>query len=284
MDAWHLVEPIGFTGGILLLWKSDIVDFQVIGEGAQGVHGVMEVRATSKSFVFSAIYASPRFRMRKMLWEELLSLSSNLDKPWLLLGDFNDIINENEKMGGRKISYRRSKLFSDAINNCNLIDMGFIGPRFTWTNNRSTNPIYQRLDRGWSNVEWVNMFPNYSLSHLPRLTSDHCPILLNLEQNVRATGPKPFRFEPMWILDKHFLDIVDQAWPKYTLLISEKLDVTRDVLIDLNHSTFGNVYIRKRHILARLKGTQNYLHSNPSSRYHQNLEKDLTNELMGILD
>ena len=38
-DSWHLLEPNGFVGGVLLMWKSHILDFHVIGEGAQGVYG-----------------------------------------------------------------------------------------------------------------------------------------------------------------------------------------------------------------------------------------------------
>ena len=65
MDPWHLVEPLGFVGGILLLWKSHIVDFQVIRDGVQGVYGVVEVRNTKTSFVFLFIYGSLKLWKRK---------------------------------------------------------------------------------------------------------------------------------------------------------------------------------------------------------------------------
>ncbi|XP_010671048.3 uncharacterized protein LOC104887955 [Beta vulgaris subsp. vulgaris] len=44
-DSWYLVDPVGFVGGILLLWKSHVMDFQVVGHGAQGVYGVTEAVA-----------------------------------------------------------------------------------------------------------------------------------------------------------------------------------------------------------------------------------------------
>lgn len=37
MDSWQLVGPLGLVGGILLLWNSNVLDFQVVGEGIQGV-------------------------------------------------------------------------------------------------------------------------------------------------------------------------------------------------------------------------------------------------------
>ncbi|XP_048490838.2 uncharacterized protein LOC125492425 [Beta vulgaris subsp. vulgaris] len=41
-DSWHIVEPRGFAGGIVLLWHANDIKFQVMGESAQGVHGVVE--------------------------------------------------------------------------------------------------------------------------------------------------------------------------------------------------------------------------------------------------
>lgn len=73
------------------------------------------------------------------------------------------------------------------------------------------NAIYERLGRGWTNVEWLTLFPESKLTHLPRVASDHCPIFLSLENKIQNVGDKPFRFEPMWTLDPRFLRVIDQA-------------------------------------------------------------------------
>lgn len=77
----------------------------------------------------------------------------------------------------------------------------FVAVKFRWTNRRRRHPIYERLDKGWANPEWLNIFPNANLWHLPRVSSDHCPILLKLSNNMSSRGEKPFRFEPMWLFD-----------------------------------------------------------------------------------
>ncbi|XP_057251282.1 uncharacterized protein LOC130591656 [Beta vulgaris subsp. vulgaris] len=41
-DSWHMVEPRGFAGGIIILWNSDCIKFHVVGDNIQGVHGVVE--------------------------------------------------------------------------------------------------------------------------------------------------------------------------------------------------------------------------------------------------
>ena len=50
-----------------------------------------------------------------------------------MLGDFNEVLNSDEKLGGRPINCNRALKFQECLNSCGIIDMGFSGPRFTWT-------------------------------------------------------------------------------------------------------------------------------------------------------
>lgn len=83
-----MLEPDGFVRDILLLRKSHILDFHVVGEDAQGVYGVVEVLSSNTSFVLTSIYASTKFHIRQILWNDLENFAQNMDKPWLGLGDF----------------------------------------------------------------------------------------------------------------------------------------------------------------------------------------------------
>lgn len=46
------------------------------------------------------MYVSPNEDNRKVLWEKLIDIANENDKPWLVAGDFNDIAFANEKKGG----------------------------------------------------------------------------------------------------------------------------------------------------------------------------------------
>lgn len=35
----------------------------------------------------------------------------------------------------------------------------------------------ERLDRFLANSEWIHLFPDSHVLRLPRITSDHCPVL-----------------------------------------------------------------------------------------------------------
>ena len=69
---------------------------------------------------------------------------------------------------------------------------------------------------------------------------------MNFENKKRQERPKPFHFEPMWILDDRFLGVVRMVWPRIDIALTKKIDCTRDALIDWNHNGFGNVYARKK--------------------------------------
>lgn len=67
-------------------------------------------------------------------------------------------------------------------NYCHLIDLGFKGRRFIWTNGRHNGAnILERIDRVMANYNWLNLFPEAMVTHLPRTHSDHCPIKLELQ-------------------------------------------------------------------------------------------------------
>lgn len=61
------------------------------------------------------------------------------------------------------------------LDDCEFNDLGFIGRWFTWERGRflSTN-IRERLDKGVSSLDWMNLFSGYQVEHLSRTFSNHC--------------------------------------------------------------------------------------------------------------
>lgn len=82
------------------------------------------------------------------------------------------------------------------VDHCNLIDLGYTGPPFAWTNKREPlGLIKERIDRVWMNAEWRSIFPDSRLFHLPIMQSDHCPLLLDLDHTNAIPNKKIFRLE-----------------------------------------------------------------------------------------
>lgn len=88
------------------------------------------------SWVFSAIYASPKVEFRHMLWEYLIQLWSYLDVLWLLLGDWNQVFVSAGKKGGHCINCKLAARFWEVLESFYLLDLGFSRPKFTWLNKR----------------------------------------------------------------------------------------------------------------------------------------------------
>lgn len=83
----------------------------------------------------------------------------------LLIGDFNDIIDDFEREGGnyRYVASRRD--FCDFIVGNGLLELGFTGYSYTWRNRRDEGPIQQRLDRGLAMSGWVDTYPEAKVMH-----------------------------------------------------------------------------------------------------------------------
>ena len=132
---------IGFSGGIWMLWDSERVEVTPLANTEQEIHATVKVRNTNSSWLFTAVYASPRTAERHILWNNLIQTAGLHNMPWVVAGDFNEPLSEEDKFGGRAVSVNRSFLFKECLEKCNMIDIGFSGPRFTWTNRREIQAL-----------------------------------------------------------------------------------------------------------------------------------------------
>lgn len=131
------------------------VNMQPVTSSFQEVH--LQCRVSNKSFLLNSVHASSSFSIRKNLWSSLMELASMLTTPWLIIGDFNDIVKASEKFGRHPPSQQKVNLFNSSLNTCGLVDLGFIGPLFTWTNNRNNGQIIRtHIDRAHTTLDWCN--------------------------------------------------------------------------------------------------------------------------------
>ncbi|GAU22321.1 hypothetical protein TSUD_106490 [Trifolium subterraneum] len=159
----------------------------------------------------------------RLMWEELCGISNNMLKAWLVAGDFNDIVYAKEKRGGVIASIRRCSKFRERVNACNLIDMGVMGPKFTWRGPiyHGGQRIYERLDRALCNEKWRLSYPDGFVKVLTRVEfSDHRPILISPKESPYIKAPIQFKFESAWLLDDTY---------KEELSIIQHVDIPNDL-------------------------------------------------------
>jgi len=93
-----LVSPRGLSGGLAVLWQNH-VSVQVISHDVRLVD--LHVEYKSFNFYLSCVYGNPLPSERHHLWEKLQRISANRTGPWMMCGDFNEILQVSEKKGGR---------------------------------------------------------------------------------------------------------------------------------------------------------------------------------------
>ncbi|XP_019251253.1 PREDICTED: uncharacterized protein LOC109230185 [Nicotiana attenuata] len=138
----------------------------------------------------------------------------------------------------------KSMIVTHCITTCNLFDLGFKGSIYTWWNGRAEDDcIFKRLDRYLANIEFQQMWPALKITHLPKIGSDHCPILITGDPSV-VPIKKTFRFLHFWIKHPSFHDVVRQnrtvdlaANP--FILFNHKL---KKVLSIWSKTTYGDIF------------------------------------------
>lgn len=91
------VPPQGLSGGLALFWKDDI-SVEILDSSANLID--VKFKHKQSSFHTTFIYGPPQKENRGAFWDQLGALGESRDSAWVLTGDFNDILDNSEKIGG----------------------------------------------------------------------------------------------------------------------------------------------------------------------------------------
>ena len=204
-------------------------------------------RGSEHEWRFTSFYGEPDTSKRTEAWDNLRALNHHPQTPWLCAGDFNELTRQEEKLGEAIRQDRQMQLFRDVIDECGFLDLGFVGNHFTWSKHfKDGHSIWERLDQGLANDSWFLKFPGSIVQHLQCISSDHCPLLINLLGLDPLPKKRIFRFEEMWLSDERCAEMVEASWSSYFVGHRDS-DILRRVEIcgrDLawwNHNIFSNV-------------------------------------------
>ncbi|XP_012851712.1 PREDICTED: uncharacterized protein LOC105971405 [Erythranthe guttata] len=218
-NKWNLngvsVDKIGNSGGLALMWQKDI-DVRLISYSNNHIDAEVYERNHNSKWRVTGFYGYPEYDRKYLSWELIRNLRDHRTMPWLLGGDFNEILSNSEKTGGNARLPASIRAFRNTLEDCSLSDLGFEGSPFTWSNNRhAPDTVRCRLDRCCANNGWISLFPRASVYHLNYSGSDHLPIkaILRDSKNVQTLRKKrPFRFEATWFRRDDCEDIINQYW------------------------------------------------------------------------
>ncbi|GJT98496.1 putative RNA-directed DNA polymerase, eukaryota, reverse transcriptase zinc-binding domain protein [Tanacetum coccineum] len=153
------------------------------------------------------VYAPQDYHDKKTLWNNLTRLLENHNNFSILIGDFNEVRYESERMGNVFYS-RGASQFNDFIHSSGLCDLPFGGKRFTRMNNLGLK--HSKIDRFLVSTHVIHKWPDSHVIALPREFFDHTTLFLkNLAPDF---GPIPFRFYNSWLAYSDFANLVSTSW------------------------------------------------------------------------
>ncbi|KAA3480199.1 reverse transcriptase [Gossypium australe] len=242
------VEAMGSRGGLSLAWRGE-VNIAVQSFSHRHIDVIVEEEDGGKKWRLTGFYGSPYANDREEAWNLLKRLHNQGEYPWMVCGDFNEIIYNFEKKGGLPRDEKKMEEFRQVLEECQLADLGYSGNWFTWERgNLPETNIQERFDRGVGNEEWRSLFPDFIVYHLPHSFSDHCPILINTENNVRKQQRENFRF----VLEETFIEEVKMSWSSSTGDLLHKLSTLKKDLTRWAQQIRGNRNLKKNILTAKL--------------------------------
>jgi hypothetical protein len=159
---------------------------------------------------YTGIYGEAKKEERVKTWKLLRTLKNQNNKPWLVVGDFNEILHSWEKVGGAPKPQQQMDRFKETLEECGLDDLGFVGDPFSWRNhNHSTEGyIKERLDRAVASESWRRRFPVYKVTNADPRHSDHRPVIVDTHGGLCKKG--------FW-LGARYQDLRQGGWKRRTV-------------------------------------------------------------------
>jgi hypothetical protein len=160
------IDSVSQDGGLVLFWHES-VEVELIGKHQRFIDVKVRDINNSPWYRVTFIYGEPRPENQYLMWDLLqwLRLVSNL--PWLVMGDFNEVLWRYEHFSDCPRSEWQMENFWDALSDCELTDIGFTGLPYTYDNKRvSSANVNVRLDRAIADTTWRDLFGDVNLLHL----------------------------------------------------------------------------------------------------------------------
>lgn len=253
-DRVFTIQPVGRCGGLALFWKNSVkIDFKFFDKNLLD----LQVQFGAANFYVSCIYGDPDFNRRKVVWERVSRVGINRLEGWIMVGDFNDICHNGEKIGGPRRSDSMFKPFNEMLRACHMVELPSNGNRFTWAGRRYDLWIQSRLDRAFGNDEWFRSFPASNQLFLEMRGSDHRPVLVNLIASQDSYRGQ-FRFDSRFLHKPRVEEAILQAWGPsengFTFPVAKRLRDCRRSLSSWKRENDLNSFDNIRKIELALEG------------------------------
>ncbi|KAH0712446.1 hypothetical protein KY289_008405 [Solanum tuberosum] len=100
-------EANGLSGGIVIMWKEDIVKIESLNIPHQDLN------------------------MKMNVYDELCQIVVTHKTDWQIGGDVNEVLHAKENLGGASINNSLIDHLRNCLNKCGIVDLGYKGCKYT---------------------------------------------------------------------------------------------------------------------------------------------------------
>jgi len=209
-DRVVTVPPDGLSGGIALMWKSN-VSVSVLYQSPNLVDTYVNINGFG--FYLPCVYGHPNQTYQHLVWERLERTATQRTGPWMAIGDFNEIRGNHEKRGGNPRPESSFIDFRKMLPVCDFQDLKHLSDPFSWVGKRHSHDVACCLDRSLVNIEWLTQFPASHMEFLELIESDHRPIITTITSDFEQQHNQ-FCFDGRVVDRDGFSDAIRGSWNK----------------------------------------------------------------------
>jgi hypothetical protein len=160
-DHDFVVSSTGRNGGLGVFWnneiKLEILPYLQYHSDAIVIEGVND------PWRLTCVYGEAQVMERHKTWDMLKFIKSSSPLQWLCIGDFNEVLHKDEHEGVPDRRPGQIEGFRDAVDVCELTDLGYEGNGWTLEKRVAGGSFYTvQLDRALATT------PGAHASHRPR--------------------------------------------------------------------------------------------------------------------
>ena len=130
-DKNNFVQRLNKGGGLVRFWKND-TKVDVASSSLNHIDATIN-KSSREAWRFTSFYGEPETHKRNESWNLLRQLHGQNSLLWLCASDFNEITKQLEKLGCRLRPHIQMQIFREALDECELMDLGFKGSPYTWS-------------------------------------------------------------------------------------------------------------------------------------------------------
>ncbi|CAN0847031.1 hypothetical protein LINGRAHAP2_LOCUS4761 [Linum grandiflorum] len=161
-EGCFVVDVRGRSGGLGMLWREK-TQLNLLRYTDNFIDSEVQ-DGNGETWRLTGFYGYPERERRQASWDLLRDLVRNVNSPWCVIGDFNDILHQHEQKGRNERPQALIEGFRMAVAECNLVDVALDGYPFMWSRAKGkAHGVELQLDRAMVNPEWICKYPSCTL-------------------------------------------------------------------------------------------------------------------------